>query len=121
MTCVGAPSLLLPSAGATRTSIAELEVRRMRACTLAHAWVRGNGARGRTLKVDNVAAADANAHRVLRCAAPRLRDFSPCSELVNRACFITDDETQHGDDAPRIRTTTQCHFVRTVDFKHGEQ
>ena len=120
MTCVGAPSLLLPSAGPTRTSIADIEVKFMHACACV-GTVRGNGTRVRTLKVDNVATADANAHRVLRCAAPRLRNFSPCSELANRARFIADDETQHGDDAPRIRTTTQCLFVRTVDFKHGEQ
>lgn len=110
MTCVGGPLLLLLSVGATRTSIANKEVRYM------HAFE----ARRRTFKVDNVAAADADAHRVLRCAAPQLRDFPPCSELVNRACFVADDETQYGDDAPRIRPTTQRHFVRPIDFKHGE-
>ena len=79
------------------------------------------GAGERTFKVDHVATADSDTRCVCRCAAPHLRDFSPCGELADRARFVADDEPQNGDDAPRVRPTTHRHLVWPVDFEHGEQ
>lgn len=87
--------------------------------------------RRRTFKVDHVAAAYALAPApdpdpaptsyFLRRAAPKLSDVSPGGELADRARFVADDETQHGDDATRVRPTTHRHLVRPVDLEHGEQ
>jgi hypothetical protein len=126
MAGTGTLPALASSVGATRTSVADQMRERERERERDQRWV-GDEAKGgrRTFKVDHVAAAYALAPtpacHFLRRAAPKLCDLSPGGKLANRARFVADDETQHGDDVTRVRPTTHRHLVRPVDLEHGEQ